>query len=282
MPRVLVLGSSGMLGYMVLKVLSQEKMFEVQGTQSEDASAPCYFSVEQGLKEGFNDYDYLINCIGILGKAINDNDAISVNRAIRINTLFPQELSQAVKGKVIHMSTDGVFSGRAEYYDEDAPHDCFDIYGKTKSLGEVAADNVLNIRTSIIGPSPFRKQGLWEWFMSQPDGANIDGYINHIWNGVTTLQYAELCLKIIKQNIFDQLRRESSVFHFAPNQPVSKYELLDLFKKVFNKNITINPIKDPRGDVRRVLVSKYDSFKNLFRQNTLMEESLLQLKDYIL
>lgn len=268
-----------MLGYMVFKILSGEESFEVQGTQSENKNLPHYFSVEGGIKDGFNNYDYLINCIGILSQAIDARDSISVARAIRVNALFPHELAASTQARIIHISTDGVFSGQADQYDEDALPDCLDVYGKTKSLGEVVANNVLNIRTSIIGPSPFKKQGLLEWFLSQPDGGTIFGYTNHIWNGVTTLQYAELCAKIIKEDIFDKLHAESPVFHFAPNQPISKYELLNLFKKTFNKNIKINPIEDPKGLVRRILVSKFSGLEQLFQQDIKMEEVMAQLKN---
>lgn len=280
MEKILVLGSTGMLGHTVFKVLSKEKSFEVHGTQGEDSNAPYYFNVEDGIKEDFNNYDYLINCIGILSNAIDACDSSSVARAIKINALFPHELAREIKSKIIHMSTDGVFSGKGGPYDEDAPHDCLDIYGKTKSLGEVIADNVLNIRTSILGPSPLRKQGLQEWFLSQPEGATINGYANHIWNGVTTLQFAELCAKIIKENAFHKLRKESFVFHFAPNQPVTKYELLNLFKRVFEKNITVNPVESSTS-VKRILTTKYDGIKNLYKHNQSMEENINKLKQYI-
>ncbi|MBM3252218.1 MAG: sugar nucleotide-binding protein [Candidatus Omnitrophica bacterium] len=279
--RILVLGSTGMLGHMAFRVLSKNRNFKVEGTQLEDQNAPYYFNAEDSIKKEFDKYDYLINCIGILSSGIKAGDSISAARAIKINALFPHQFAKLVKGKIIHISTDGVFSGKAENYNEESSHDCLDIYGKTKSLGEVVADNVLNIRTSIIGPSPIKKQGLFEWFMAQPEGEVINGYVNHIWNGVTTLQFAELCAKIIKEDVFCELRNKSSVFHFSPNCPVTKYELLSIFKIVFKKDVIINPVEDPGGPVIRILKTKYEGLKRLFPHGGAMESAIQELKDFI-
>lgn len=281
MKKILVLGSTGMLGHMVLRVLSKKETFEVEGTQSEEPNAPYYFNVEDGIKEEFNNYDYLVNCIGVLSNAIDACDSNSVARAIRINALFPHELAKSVKGKIIHMSTDGVFSGKDGPYNEDSPHDCTDVYGKTKSLGEIDAPNVINIRTSIIGPSPYKKKGLLEWFLSQPDGATVQGYTNHVWNGVTTLQFAELCKTIIEENHFDKIRGESAVHHFCPNKPVSKYELLKIFKKISGKKIKIVPSEDKQFSAKRILDTKYDSLRNLFGKDRDIEVTIKDLYEWI-
>ena len=284
--RILILGSTGMLGHMVLKVLSKGKFFLTNGTHLTASDDLLYFNVEAGLEKlsliceknkGFN---YLINCIGITADKIDSSDSSSITRAIAINSLFPHQLAKFARDKnirVIHISTDGVFSGTAECYDEDSPCDCLDIYGKTKSLGEVVNSNVLNIRCSIIGPSPFEKGGLFEWFQSQPEGTTISGYTNHIWNGVSTSQFAELCRRIIKDNQFEDLRKESSVFHFAPNRAVSKYELLNILKSALNKKITINSVEHSDGIVRRVLVSKYSGLKKLHDCDIPMETAIKQL-----
>lgn len=288
--KILVLGSTGMLGHMVLKVLSKEETFEVMGTHLNNRDDPFYFDAESGLEkldlicEKKGGYDYFINCIGITKDRIDEKSSESIPNAIRINSIFPHQLAEFAKRKdvqVIHISTDGVFSGAAECYDEDAPHDCTDVYGKTKSLGEVRSGNFLNIRCSIIGPSPFEKRGLFEWFYSQPEGSEVPGYINHLWNGVSTFQFAELCQKVIKDNQFNRLRDESWIFHFVPNQPVSKYELLNILKSTLSKNITINPIEHRDGRVKRVLVSKYKGLKELHENNIPMEKAIKQLVEYV-
>lgn len=139
---VIVLGRSGMLGHMVLKVLSKVENLEVAGTQILDPSAPLYFDVFSGL-HGLDTicragrYRYLVNCIGITSNQVNDKDSRSVLRAIRVNAEFPHELAEFAEKRemrVIHISTDGVFSGEAESYDEKSHSDCLDVYGKTKNL----------------------------------------------------------------------------------------------------------------------------------------------------
>ncbi len=288
--KVLVLGSTGMLGHMVLKVLSQEKEFVVSGTHLSKSDDRFYFDAEEGLEKldliyrENKDYDYLINCIGITADKIDSSDSSSIMKAIRINSLFPHQLAEFAQkrnARVIHISTDGVFSGRAESYDEDSPCDCIDIYGKIKSLGEVSNSNVLNIRCSIIGPSPLEKGGLFEWFRSQPEDAALSGYTNHVWNGVSTLQFAEFCQRIIKGNKFEFLRKELSVVHFAPNQPVTKYELLNILKSALNKKVNINPVEHASGMVRRVLISKCAKLKELFDYGIPMEKAIKQLIEFV-
>lgn len=253
-----------MLGQMVFKVLSQKKEWQVAGMSSKDFDA-------ESTPPPFRGYDYTINCIGVLPLIEN------LERTVRVNALFPHVLARTASAKIIHMSTDGVFSGRGGPYKEDSPQDCVDVYGKTKSLGEVTAPNVLNIRTSIIGPSPFKKRGLLEWFLSQPKGARIQGFTNHIWHGVTTLQFAELCAKIIERDVFKELRQESAVFHFAPNEPVTKYELLTLFKEVFNREVTITAVEDSRGAVRRRLATKYQGLKKLYPYDQSLKQAIASL-----
>ncbi len=262
--NAIVLGSRGMLGHMVLKVLEQQKEWEVRGVDSRD------FDVETFTPQDVSGYEYVINCIG----ALAGSDEAQMEK---VNAEFPLRLAKATSAKIIHMSTDGVFSGKGGPYDESSPADATDAYGRSKLEGEVNAPNVLNIRTSIIGPSPYKKKGLLEGFLSQPDGATVQGYTNHIWNGATTLQFAELCEKIIKTGMFDSLRQESSVFHFAPNGPVSKYTLLELCKEVWRKNVKIEPVEDPRGSVERVLTTKYEGIKNIFPHGISMRDALQQL-----
>jgi dTDP-4-dehydrorhamnose reductase len=165
---------------------------------------------------------------------------------------------------VIHISTDGVFSGEAESYYEDNVHDCHDFYGITKSLGEACDKNFLNLRCSIIGPSPFFGEGLMEWFLKQPAGSVVSGYTNHIWHGVSTYQFGKLCLKIIEGGHFDGLRRESPAFHFAPNEPVAKYDLLCLFKEVFRKNISVEATTSDDKIYKRVLHTRYHGLKEVY------------------
>lgn len=285
--KILVLGSTGMLGHMVLKILSEEDSFEVKGTHITDPADLFYLDAERGLEKlelicrENNGYNYFINCIGIARDKIDEGSSESVSRAVQINSIFPHKLAEFAKRndtRVIHISTDGVFSGTTERYSEDAVPDCTDIYGRTKSLGEViGSSNFLNIRSSIIGPSPFEKRGLFEWFQSQPEEGTIRGYRNHFWNGVTTLQFAALCREIIKKRCFDDIMRESHLHHFCPNKPVSKYELLTILKKMLKKKIKITPYGDKKSQIRRVLTTNYSSLRNLFGGNKSIEDAFSEL-----
>jgi dTDP-4-dehydrorhamnose reductase len=286
MYNVLVLGGKGTLGHMVVRFLSRSKQLNVGYTSREHQSG-YFYNVKNGIEElrqileHYGPFDYLINCIGILSSQISEQDLKSVRRAILINALFPHDLAALVKEtqtRVIHISTDGVFSGSSdEAYLEDAPHDCIDVYGKTKSLGEVYQQGVLTVRCSIIGPDPVGRKGLLEWFLSQPDGEAVIGYTNHLWNGVTTLQFAELCRKIILEDAFHRIWDESPVHHFCPNRPLSKYELIEVFRSVFSKNVTVEPNRSPSGASKRILATRYQSLPMLFGCNLSMEQAVHDL-----
>ena len=270
---VLVLGVTGMLGHMVQRVLAASGTIDVRGTHIFERNDPYYFDVMSGLKDlaiicdQSPCYDYFINCIGILPGKIAEKDPTTIRKAIKINSLFPHELSAFAKERgvrIIHISTDGVFSGDADSYNEDDTHDCPDFYGITKSLGEVFDENFINLRCSIIGPSPFLGEGLLEWFLKQPDDAYLSGYTNHIWHGISTYQFGKLCLKIIEDDHFETLRKESAVFHFAPNEPITKFDLLCLFEEMFKKHVHVSAKASDDKIYRRVLQTKYGGIKNIY------------------
>lgn len=271
--KVLVLGVTGMLGHMVHRVLVASDTIVVHGTHFFDKCDSFYFDVMSGLRElevicdRSPCYDYFINCIGILPGKIAEKEPTTIRKAIKINSLFPHELSVFAKERsvrVIHISTDGVFSGEAESYCEDDTSDCHDFYGITKSLGEVIDKHFLNLRCSIIGPSPFLGEGLMEWFLKQPAGSAVSGYTNHIWHGISTYQFGKLCLKIIEGDHFEELRRESAVFHFAPNEPITKFELLCLFKEIFGKHVNVEAKASDDKIYKRVLQTNYQGLKNIY------------------
>lgn len=185
-----------------------------------------------------------------------------------------------IKGiKTIQIATDCVYSGVKGQYAEDAPHDPLDVYGKTKSLGEVKSGSFLNIRCSIIGPEKYKKDFLLEWFLMQQEGTKVKGFSHHLWNGVTTLQFAQLCEKIIN-NKFDALISESNTHHFMPNSTVNKYELLNIFNKIFNKKMIVEKYEDKKNILDRTLVSKFNIISSFFPSLN-MENALLELKKYI-
>jgi len=273
MKRVIILGGAGMLGQMVLKVFSRSKEIAAKYTSRERKSGPFYFDVEEGLGglreiiEGEGPFDYIINCIGVLSSGIDQQNPQTVTRAILVNSLFPRELltlAQNIGTRVIHISTDGVFGRNAGICLENRKLDPDDVYGKTKSLGEVIAPNFLTLRCSIIGPDAEKRRGLLEWFLNQPKGAEVNGYTDHLWNGVTTLQFANLCLKLVVSGSFDAVRNEGPIHHFCPNGSLSKYELLVLFKNAFRSDIRINPVMSEEGPLCRILDTRYKRLKDMF------------------
>lgn len=231
--KILVLGSTGLLGNSVGRYFNEKTEFETFLTfRNEDVSYgknKLYFDALNSKLEILPKCDYIINCIGIIKPFMN----LDKEKNIYINSVFPHKLATFCKergAKLIHITTDCVFSGREGSYTEESTHDALDVYGKSKSIGE--PDSCMLLRTSIIGEEIHKNASLIEWAKSMKD-REVNGYVNHIWNGVTTKHYAELCEKIIKLNMF-----EVGLFHIYSNT-VSKYELLHLISNRFHLNLKI-------------------------------------------
>jgi len=284
--NVLVLGATGMLGSMVYHYLKNNSDFNIVGTSRGQHTGLLRFNVFEGFENSdinLENLDYVINCIGITKPYCRDDNMIEVKNAIIVNSLFPRilaELAERKGFKVIQIATDCVFSGNNSQYAEDSSHDSLDVYGKTKSLGEVISKIFLNIRCSIIGPEKFNKVFLLEWFLKQPPNVSINGYYDHLWNGVTTLQFANLCYELILQNAFDTLVKKSNLYHFAPNDIVSKYTLLCLFNKIFEKGLVVNKTRAFAGPLNRTLVTNYNILEKFFHKSSI-EEEIKRLKKYI-
>lgn len=187
---------------------------------------------QQGAPDAVNDCDVVVNAIGVIKPFIQEDDAESVKRAIAVNATFPHALAEWTAGsaRVIQIATDCVYSGRDGGYAEQAVHDALDVYGKTKSLGEVPAAHVTHLRCSIIGPEAGTQRSLLEWFLSQPQGADLKGFTNHRWNGVTTLAFAKICAGIVMHGL-----ELSGVQHVVPGDVVDKHQLLGAFAATFSR-----------------------------------------------
>jgi dTDP-4-dehydrorhamnose reductase len=167
--------------------------------------------------------DYVINCIGLVKARIDDSSRASREKAVALNAEFPSRLAAMAEAKdlrVIQMATDCVYSGNASAHTESAPHDAHDVYGKTKSLGEVPSPAVMNIRVSVIGRGT---QGLYHWVASQPGGASIQGYTDHIWNGISSASYGRILVGLVAHSLF-----KAGVQHIVPADSVNKDALVRL------------------------------------------------------
>ncbi|MFL5312697.1 MAG: sugar nucleotide-binding protein [Myxococcales bacterium] len=285
MIRVLVLGSTGMVGQTVLRVLSREPGLAVDGTHRRgQGDDPLWFDAERGpeglpaLLRRAGAYSHVVNCIGDPDTRVERSDAEKVRRSIALNALFPQQLAAAAKGtgaRIIHISTDGVFAGSAEVYDENAAPDSTDVYGRTKSLGELVGESCVTFRCSIVGPDPEGKRGLWEWFRTLPGGARVPGFTNQIWSGMTSLQFAQLCRRIIVEGRFEEIRRESPVHHLCPNRPLSKLDLLGHLKIALGKDVEIVP--EEANPLRRILITRYRSVRELSGQDQDVGDAIQEL-----
>jgi len=282
MTRVLVLGSTGMVGQTVLRVLSREPRLSVQGTHRRGGGEdPLWFDAERGsggLLALLGPYSHVVNCIGDTDTRVDRTESEKVQRAVALNALFPHQLAAAARqsqARIIHLSTDGVFSGSADAYDEDAPPDCTDVYGRTKALGEVTGEGCLTFRCSIVGPDPEGKRGIWEWFRALPDGSRVPGFTNRIWSGVTSLQFAELCRRIVVEGRFEEISRESPLHHFCPNRALSKFDLLGLLKTALRKDVEIVP--EEASPLRRILTTRHRTVRDLSGHDQDVGASIRQL-----
>lgn len=283
--KVVVLGSTGMLGSTVTRYITEQKPLQVLAT-ARKSTGELFFDVETFLKNpaAFSHLataDYIINCVGIIKPHCHDDNMKQVLNAIKVNAEFPHQLAAAFpKAKILQIATDCVYDGATGLYQEAAVHNATDVYGKTKSLGEVVADNFLNIRCSIIGPEQGTKLSLLEWFLSQAPGSTVSGYTTHLWNGVTTLQFAQLCAEIITRDGFSQLRKVASHHHFIPNSTVTKYELLQIFNDVFDRGLTVQAVSTGVTPINRTLATSHSALAEYVHHQT-MHEAVLALKNWM-
>ena len=252
MKKILILGCTGMLGWQVLRVFNGLKNYQIFATYKNTnklLSLKKILKIKKNVnfikldidkinKFNYSNYDYIINCIGVIKPYINESDQSSIKNAIKINSLFPHNLIiKNKKTKVFQIATDCVYDGKKGGYLELDLHNAGDVYGKSKSLGEVKANNFFNIRCSIIGPELSGHKSLLDWFKFLPLKSKVFGFKNHNWNGVTTYAFGRVIHGIIKNNL-----KIRNTIHLTPNNQINKYRLLNIFKKkLFRKDINIKP-----------------------------------------
>lgn len=238
MKKILIIGIKGMAGHVIYNYFKGKSDFKVFGVARNIPETETEFSVDvsdtKRLTEIVNagNFDYVINCIGILNKDAEDNPS----KAVWFNSYFPHFLEEVAKSsatKVIHISTDCVFSGKDNGgYTEESFKNGIGYYAQSKALGELENNKDLTIRTSIIGPELNKNGiGLFHWFMNQT--GDINGYTSAIWSGVTTLELAKAIDYIIKNPLI-------GLVHLTNGEPINKYDLLTIFKEIWKTDVTIH------------------------------------------
>jgi len=189
--------------------------------------------------------------------------------------LLINKFANDLKFKYIQIGTDCIFSGKSENYLENSPPDATDLYGISKTLSEGNLDNALVLRCSIIGPEFRSHVSLLEWFIDNDINAKINGYSNHFWNGISTLNFARIARGIIVTNSFF-----TGIQHLVPVGVVSKYELLSLFKEEFQLNShQLSKTQDKLSINRRL--SSLDNTRNLLAWNLGGYQSVPTIKDIV-
>jgi dTDP-4-dehydrorhamnose reductase len=246
--RVLILGGSGMLGHKLLQVCSER--FDTYATFRQSAQAYAHYGLFEPARAvghvSANDFDTMtravaeikpdavVNCIGVVKQDAAAKDPLT---SIYTNALLPHRLAQlcrAARARLIHLSTDCVFSGREGNYSEDDTPDAEDLYGRSKLLGEIAGAGCLTLRTSMIGRELAGAHGLVEWFLGQ-EGKAVKGFRRAVFSGFTTLALADIIARVIAEHAGLE-----GVWHVAAD-PINKFELLSLIKERGGLSVEIEP-----------------------------------------
>jgi dTDP-4-dehydrorhamnose reductase len=256
--KLLVIGASGMIGSTMLRVLSERTDWTVSGTVR-DANAIHFFSdaiasrLIAGVDVEHTDTlvkvldnvrpDVVINCAGLTKHKPEADDPLV---SIPINTLVPHRLAGLCKligARMVHISTDCVFSGEKGGYTETDYADARDVYGKSKALGELDYPHAITLRTSTIGHELQSKYGLLDWFLSQQTSCN--GYSRAIFSGLPTVIFAQVIRDVVIPH-----HELHGLYHVAAKS-INKFELLNLISRVYGKSINI--VKDDQFVINRSL-----------------------------
>lgn len=269
--RVLVLGGVGMLGHVLIDKLDINNTYDVYDITRNKENRPGNFKCD------VSDFEklwriiekirptFIVNCVGVLIKGSSDNPS----NAIALNALLPHKLvqfSKEISAKLIHISTDCVFDGSKGGYLEDDKKTAQDVYGLSKSLGEIIDDKNLTLRTSIIGPELKKNgEGLFSWFITQT--GRVNGFTDAIWGGVTTLTLSNIIIQCLAEG-------QTGLLHVTNSKSISKYDLLYLIKESFNLD-HIELIKSPVKKSDKSLNTKFNYF-----QIPEYEAMILEMSEY--
>lgn len=253
--KVLIVGATGLLGNALFIELAKYKNLTVFGTTRTDEGVKFlpkdslnkiipYTDIEnhEGLIRVLAQIkpDVVVNCVGLIKQVMSKDDTA---QAIATNALFPHRLAilcKATNARLIHFSTDCVFSGAKGNYDEIDASDAEDIYGKTKFLGELPYNHCVTVRTSFIGHGLENHVELVDWFLDQKDSTK--GFTKVIYSGLPTVEHARIIAKYIIPN-----KHLKGLYHVSAD-PITKYDLLKLIAKVYGKKIEIKPFSEIVND----------------------------------
>ncbi|MCJ8208577.1 SDR family oxidoreductase [Mucilaginibacter sp. RS28] len=273
--KVLIVGSKGMAGHAIYFYLKENTTYKVVDvardssffTPKHEADISNVQVLEEILLK--EKPDFVINCVGLLNQEAESNP----DKAILLNSYLPHFIARkgALIGyKFIHISTDCVFSGSTGAYVETSFKDGKGYYAQSKALGEVTYGNNITLRTSIIGPElKANGIGLFNWFMNQT--GEVNGYMQAYWTGVTTLELAKAITKLLEQEDITGLH------HLVNSEKINKFDLITLFKKVFNKK-DINISKYSAYTVDKSLIRTNHSFQYTVPD---YEAMIIQMKEWI-
>lgn len=245
--RILILGGDGMLGHQLFEHLRHH--YEVRVTLRQELNAYKEFGLFDSknaytgidvrsmdrLMEVFAEFrpQAVVNGVGIIKQRLSAKESIP---SLEINALFPHRLSMLCKAtgtRLVHMSTDCVFSGKMGNYRESDVSDAEDIYGRSKFLGEVNDRHCLTLRTSIIGKELSRKKSLMEWFLAQ--SGTVKGFKNAIFSGFTTIEMSRIIEKMLVQH------PDAFGLYHVSSDPISKFDLLMLIKRKMHLDVEVVP-----------------------------------------
>lgn len=237
--KILLFGATGMAGHMAYYYLQGTGHYELTDvvfrTPLTDSSIVVDVTDRRAVAEVVHTVrpDIILNCVGVLIRGSKEHP----DNAIYINAYFPHQLkalADEVGAKLVHISTDCVFSGRKGNYSETDFRDADDTYGRSKAMGEVINDKDLTLRTSIIGPElKVNGEGLFHWFMHQT--GSVNGFKTAIWGGVTTLELAKAIDYAIQTEC-------TGLIQLSNGEGISKYDLLCLFREIWQRDIEILPV----------------------------------------
>lgn len=259
MHKVAILGSSGLLGFGLTSFLSRNE-FEVTEFNRDGNSRSSQIRGARIDVETFNSNQFMkelegiktvVNCIGMIKHRIQGDSQDSLRLTSLVNGEFPKVLDQLALNNGLHIiqvGTDCVYSGADGNYDENSPKDATDPYGSSKIIGEESLKKTLLLRTSFIGREEKTQVEFLEWVLKHERNAEILGYTNHLWNGVTVLQLARVISGIIRRD-----DSKSGVQHLVPKNFVSKFDLAGQVASKFGRvDLVIEPMETPSSVDRRL------------------------------